>query len=273
MSDFPTPAGGEPIFRTADRTIVGFGPPPRAPRPPRQSRFGGRRPLDLLIVAVAIAVVVVVVVMVLARGGGNKAKVSLSGTSSTTGSTLAFLPGIPGGSLAPDSTTVPATSSTAPTSTTTSTSIAATTTTLTTTTATTTATTIAAVIDCPASALQTQTDTDQRSYSTGQTVTITVTVHNASARTCLVQHPFPVGTKSPIGVISGGKAVWAEPPGSTGVIDSPKALNSGGSYLWATAGWNQKDNSGVQVPQGIYQAAANAPPGGGTPQITFTIGP
>jgi hypothetical protein len=129
------------------------------------------------------------------------------------------------------------------------------------------------VTDCPASVLQTQTATDQRSYSTGETVTITVTVRNSSARTCLVQHPLPVGTKSPIGVISGGKAVWAEPPGSTGVIDSPKVLNPNGSYLWATAGWNQTDNSGAQVPQGIYQAAANDPPGGGTPQVTFTIGP
>jgi hypothetical protein len=226
-------------------------------------------------VAAAIAVLVVVLLMVVVRGGGTKGKVSLSGTSSTTGSTLAFLPGTPGGSVAGDTTTVAAASSTSSTS---STTVKPTTTTAagaTTTTATTLvpATTIATVTDCPPSALTTQTATDQPSYSSGQLVTITVTVYNSSARTCLVQHPFPVGTKSPIGVISNGRPVWAQPPGSSGVIDSPKALNPNGSYLWATAAWNQKDNSGAQVPQGIYQAAANDPPGGGTPQVTFTIGP
>ena len=198
---------------------------------------------------------------------------SLTGTSSTTASTLAFLPGTPGGSVAGDTTTTAATTpstTVVPTTTTTTT----TTPRATTTTATTApATTIAIVADCPASALQTQTATDQPSYSSGQLVSITVTVHNSSARTCLVQHPFPVGTKSPIGVISGLNPVWAQPPGSSGVIDSPKALDPNGSYLWASASWNQKDNSGVQVPQGIYQAAANNPPGGGTPQVTFTIGP
>jgi hypothetical protein len=121
------------------------------------------------------------------------------------------------------------------------------------------------------------TTTDNQAYAAGQAVNVTVTVRNNSARSCQVTHPFPVGLTTPILVTQGSTLVWRPDPSTNGVIVNPRILDSGGSYEWATARWNQHGcvgtcagNGGSQVPPGVYQAVADHPPGVLVP-ATFTI--
>jgi len=240
---------------------------------------GRRRQVAVVVMAATIVVVAATLVIAAVRGGGGgsgRGKVAL--TSTTTLSTaVGFLPGMPGGSVEPD-TTIPPPPSIAPSSAPPSsppTSVV-----ITTPAPATPLTTAVAVPDCTAGDLLAVTTTDQLTYQTGQVVNITVTVRNNSARTCRVAQPFPIGLTTPILVTHGSTLVWRPDPSTNGVIVSPRVLDSGGSYEWATARWNQHGcvgtcagNGGAQVAPDIYQAVADNPPGSGVPAVFTISGP